>query len=110
MSGKREILEWVDDFWILNPALDVQAEYALISAAFEEDNRAPLDHILGNDKPSFLEELADRKQRPQRIEETGRRDTGLEDTQRQPEILPRLPRRKEGIVSKVVSFIRGLFR
>ena len=104
MSGKREILEWVDDEWILNPALDVQEEYALISTAFEEDNRSPLDHILGNDKPSFLKELADRKSSSERIEETGRRDTRPEDTQRQPEILPRLPRRKKGLINRILGF------
>ena len=109
MSGKREILEWVDDNWIFNPALDVQQEYALISAAFKGDNRSSLDNILGDDKPSFLTELADRKSTIQRVEETRGRDTGLEDFEREPEILPRLPRRKKGIIAQVVGFLRGLF-
>ena len=110
MSGRREILEWVDNEWILNPALSVQAEYALISEAFEQDNRSSLDHILGNDKAGFLADLKDRKQRSERIEEARGRDTRLDDIEREPETLPRLPRRKQGIISQVFSFFKGLFR
>ncbi len=110
MSGKREILEWVDDNWIFNPALNIQQEYALISAAFEEDNRSPLDHILRDDKPSFLKELADRKSAPQRKEEARGRDARFESFKLEPETLPRLPRREKGIISKVIGFLKGLFK
>ncbi len=110
MSGLREIEEWTDDNWIYDPEASVSQEYALISGQFEKDNRSPLDHILADDKPSFLKFLTDRKSTPQRIEETQGRDTGLADFKLEPEILPRLPRRKKGIIAKAIGFLRGLFK
>ena len=110
MSGLREIEEWTDDNWIYDPEASVSQEYALISEQFEKDNRSPLDHILADDKSSFLKFLADRKSTPQREEETRGRDTGLRDFEPEPETLPRLPRRKKGIIAQVVGFLKGLFK
>ena len=97
---------------------DIREEYTKLKKATDDTTCYACGQPLTGEKLELeksvkaakLKELADRKQSAERIEETRGRDTRPEDIERQPEILPRLPRRKEGIITKVLNFFKGLFR
>ncbi len=111
MSGLREIEQWIVDEWIFTRTFSVQEEYDAISKDFEQNNRFTLDHILGVDKDRFLQ-FIDRRQQDEGFSEPEEPQPRPEDTQREPDIIPRIPkeRKEKGIIDKVVGFLKRLFR
>ena len=56
MSGEPEIRKWVDDNLIIVRTDTLEENYNRIAKEFEESgNRLPLDEILLDQKPQFLE-------------------------------------------------------
>ena len=58
MSGLNEIIQWVEDNYDFERGENVQRAFEQIDK--DEDWRAPLADILGNELPAFLEFLEEK--------------------------------------------------
>ena len=131
MSGLSEVEQWVQDNWTFQCGEDVNDVFEQIEQDWNPDLRFGLAQVLGNDLPDFIiwlqeqiddeceddteiisfprEEIERDEQRikareDEEIKQLERRATSLEH-----EII-KLEGRKEGIIDRVKSFIRGIFR